>query len=445
MPRNYLRASAVDAVSSVNGQALVSRGVATPDAKLQKYSQKRRFPKLMISNKGRVEVKNQFCLLDGMNIGKTVCFQYACPAENKQWTLSKEICSDVTLPPRPPTPISTPPSVISLATDPEDPPSRYLVMMSPNDSSYSWRGQTLYKLKIVGDSNQSVKVSYITFTDSIAGNTGMVSSFKNFKLLDFMTAQQGIFVDSRMPNAATEYTTFRFDDAAPLVIPKGSSKTLFLSADVKSFADGAISGSQHTFGISSPIDVIADATVTGTPSSTAKIVYRTKPTLTSSVLGATTGRKRVAVDQVDEIARMTWSANFADDLTINTVRIKFSGLAVANNTPSFDVWLVDANTNANWGVSGKQACVPAVGNQCFVTFSPARRITRGTSSNAKLWVKSTLFNNSLNTRNTSDSLSASIESSTDILWSDGTTTGISWDPSNGGLGFPIIQSTVSYE
>lgn len=326
-------------------------------------------------------------------------------------------------------------ATLTLTTSANSPSSRYLVMGSSDN--------VLYSLNLAASGAEDVRVTDIILRDVIANNATGIASFNNLRLYDDAGALLVGPVNMTTTGSTGGDIVFSLGSASSLIVPKNSSKTVTLKGDVATFVSGgARSGSSHVFGISSPFNVTAYgkdssvvASVTGTPSGSAQTVYRTKPTLTSSVVGATTGRTRVAVD---EIASMVWSANFADDLTISRVGIKLTGQAVTSGTTPFSVSLIDANTNAGWGNATAQTCTPVAGSQCSVTFNPQFSITRGTNKTVKLRVNSSGF---FNNANTNDSLSAVINASSDILWSDGTTNGIGFEP----VQIPITLTNVSYQ
>jgi len=326
-------------------------------------------------------------------------------------------------------------STLTLTTDSNNVPARYAVMGST--------GNELYKLKLTANNTEDVRVTDITFRDTITSNLAGISSFNNLQLLDEAGALLAGPVNMTISSATTGDIIFSLGSTSSLIVPKNSSKTVTLKGDVATFVSGgASSSSSHVFGIAATSSVTAygkdssaSATVSGTTSGNAQVVYRTKPSLTSSVLGATTGRTRVAVD---DIATLNWAANSADDLTISTVTIKFSGQAASSGSTAFNVTLVDTNTNATWGSATTTSCNPDSGNSCSVSFSPAFSITRGSTKGVKLRVNSSSF---FNGSNTSDSLSAIVNAASDILWSDGTSTGISWEA----VQIPITLVNLSYE
>ncbi|MDO8582618.1 MAG: peptidoglycan-binding domain-containing protein [bacterium] len=327
-------------------------------------------------------------------------------------------------------------STVTLTTDSNNVSAKQVVMGSGSN--------VLYLLKLSANNTEDVRVTDITFRDTIGGgNTAGISSFNNLQLFDDAGTLLAGPVNMTISSATTGDVVFSLGSTSSLIVPKNSSKTITLKGDVATFiSGGASSSSSHVFGIAAIADVTAygkdssaAATISGTTTGSAQVVYRSKPTLTSSVLGSTTGRTRVAVD---DIATLNWAANAADDLTISTVTVKFSGQAASNGGTAFTSDLIDANTNAAWGSATQQTCTPGAGNSCSVSFSPAFSITRGSTKATKLRVNSSAFYNG---SNTSDSLSAIINAASDILWSDGTTTGISWES----VQIPITLVNLSYE
>ena len=326
-------------------------------------------------------------------------------------------------------------STLTLSTDSNNVSAKQVVMGST--------GNELYRLKLAANNTEDVRVTDITFRDTIGSNLIGISSFNNLQLFDDAGVLLAGPINMTIASATTGDIVFSLGSTSSLIVTKNSSKTITLKGDVATFVSGgASSSSSHVFGIAAISSVTAygkdssaSATISGTTSATtaAQEVYRSKPTLTSSVLGATTGRTRVAVD---DIATLNWAANAADDLTITSVTIKFSGQA-ASTASAFNVTLVDANTNATWGSATTTSCSPT-GNSCSVSFGPAFSISRGTTKAVKLRVVSSNF---FNGSNTSDSMSAIVNAASDIYWSDGTSTAISWEA----VQIPITLVNLSYE
>ncbi len=329
-------------------------------------------------------------------------------------------------------------STLTISTDSNNVAARQVVMGST--------GNVLYLLKLAANNTEDVRVTDITFADTIGSNTAGIASFSNLQLFDDAGTLLAGPINMTIASTATSGTVvFSLGSTSSLLVPKNQSKTITLKGDIATFVSGgASSSSSHVFGIAATSSITAygkdssaSATVanlSGAPAGTPQVVYRTKPTLTSSVLGSTTGRTRVAVD---DIATLNWAANAADDLTISTVTIKFSGQAASSGSAAFAVNLIDANTNANWGSAATGSCNPTSGNSCSVTFNPAFSITRGSTKAVKLRVNSSSF---FDGANSIESISVIIENASDILWSDGTSNGISWEV----FPIPITLVNLSY-
>ncbi len=324
------------------------------------------------------------------------------------------------------------------------------------DSSYSPQSQNLvmgsednvvYAVRVRAGNEEDISLRRIVFTDTIEGNAAGIASLNNLSLYDANTNMLLAGpVNMDISAASPGKFAFSFSTSSIPLIMRGTGRSFVVRAGVATYLSyGAKSGSRHTIGVSAAGDVTATgvnsgaaAVVSGTPSGSAQSIYRTKLSLSvtaSSTIGAATGRARLAVD---DLARFTLSAHLAHDVRINRIKIRFSGQAVASSTTAFGVSLIDQNTNYNWGSSEPMTCTPAADGQCSVTFNPEFSLTRGSSKVIKLRVNSSLFNN---VSNTSDSLSATIIASDDILWSDGTTNGISFEP----VDMPIKLVDLSYE
>lgn len=327
---------------------------------------------------------------------------------------------------------------LTLATDSDNVSARQVVMGSTDN--------VLYKMRLTANNTEDIRLTDITFRDTITSNSGTITSFNNFKLYDGNTLLAGprsmtIVVGS------TGTVVFALGSESPLVILKNTSKTVTLKGDIAALVSGgSVTNSGHTFSIAAIGDVVAygkdsssAATISGTPSGTAQSVYRTKPTLTSSLLGAASARTRQGVD---ELANLNWTANAADGLTINTVTVKFVGGAVTSGATAFSVNLIDANTNADWGSSSATTCTPSGGNSCTVTFQVNSDITAGTTKVVKLRASSASFTDAANSV---DALSVIVDAAGNINWRDGTTavgttTGIAWEA----FQIPISLVNVSY-
>jgi hypothetical protein len=326
---------------------------------------------------------------------------------------------------------SGPTLTIAVASDTA--PAKQVVMGSTGNSLASWR--------FTADNVDDIRVTDFTVTDTITSGTAGKASFQNLTLWDGSTQVAGP-LSLTLSSASRGAAAFSLN---PVIVPKNSSKTLTLRGDIATFSSGgAVSGSSHAFAFSSSTtDVTAQAvgnsaatvTISGTATGTAQSVYRTKVTLSSALLGSASNRSRVAVD---DVATLSFTADAANQATLNTVVLRFSGLAVSAAT-SFNVDLIDSSTNALLGSAAQDSCAQSAATPtCDVTFTPAFIIDAGTTKTTKVRVNSGTFTN---TANTSDSMSIIVPTASDFDFGDGTTNGIGLEATVS----PFTVVNVAYE
>ena len=314
------------------------------------------------------------------------------------------------------------------------------VVMSSKDN-------TLFIARFSNDNVDDVWITDVTITDTITNGSTGIASFENVQLYDENNELVAGPLSMTMPGSATSTIAFSLYGGSGIMVPKNGSVHLSLIADVAQFSSGgATSNSIHSFSIADNADVVAgpgangtlSSDVTGAPATANNMtVTRTKVTLAAATTGASSGRPRVAND---DIATITFSANAAYQALLGTVTIKFQGLAISSGSTAFNVDFIDTNTNITLGQSATatQSCNPTSGNSCSVTFSPQFTISAGTSVVTKLRVVSSSFFNS--TVAGGESISAFINASTDVLFNDGTTAGLT-----SSISIPFTITNVSYE
>lgn len=326
--------------------------------------------------------------------------------------------------------------VLTVAKASESAPTKQVVMGST--------GNSLFTLRLTADNVEDVRVTEIALEDVIGSNSAGKASYENVALYDGTTLVSG---PKSLSLADTSSSTVRFTMTGDgVIVPKNGTKNLELKGDVASYTSGgAYSGSTHNFRLqdnatSSVVaygkDSSAAVTVSGTPNSNTSTVYRTKVTLSSALMGASAGRSRQAVD---DIAYLNFAANSSYQAILNTVTLKFSGGAVASGTATFDVYLIDANTNAGLGsATAAQSCDESAGTGCTVTFNPVFTIDAGSTKQAKVRVDSSNFTNGASV---TDSLSVVVNAVGDVMVSDGSVTTIPLETTV----VPFSVVTVSYE
>ena len=141
--------------------------------------------------------------------------------------------------------------------------------------------------------------------------------------------------------------TFHFG-SSPLIVPQANSVLLTLKGDVAPYSSqGSTDNSTSTFTLA-PTGVTAlgassniATTVQGTGTSSVMTVLRTTVSPSATALGSTSGRTKSAVSN---IASVTFTANSAGSAMLKTLKLTFSGNAVATSTA--------ASTTYNSGVLG---------------------------------------------------------------------------------------------
>ncbi len=324
---------------------------------------------------------------------------------------------------------------LTVAQASESAPSKQVVMGST--------GNSLFTLRLTADNVEDIRVTDITLADTIGSGSAGIASFQNLSLYDGTTMVAGP-LGATMPGSATSSVTFSLASGG-VVVPKNGTKNLELKGDVATFSSGgATSGSTHNWGLLNSTssvtaygkDSSASATVSGSPTSNTSTVYRTKVTLSSSLLGSSSGRARTAVD---DLATLNFAANSSYQAVLGTVTLKFSGIAVSNGSTAFTVDLIDTNTNLNLGSASQQTCTPGLGNSCLVTFSPQFTIDAGTTKATKVRVNSASFFDASVAG--TQSLSVLVNGTSDVQVYDGSTRAIPLESTV----VPFTVTSVSFE
>lgn len=325
-------------------------------------------------------------------------------------------------------------AVLTLGLDNSNNPSAKQVVMGSSDN-------LLFAYRFTNDNVEDVKVTDIRTLDTITNGTSGKTSFTGWSLYDITSgigskAQVGSQVVPTIAGSASSTATFSF--STPLVIPKNSTKLYGLYGNVTSFTNGGVSNSGHDFQVTST-DVTAigkdsNNTVTLTTSADGNVnsVFRSKLTYAKSVIGAATSRGRSSDDR---FLNLDWAANAANDVTLTSVSIRFSGLAISG-VSSFTASLVKDGSNdglsSNYTVA--QTCT-VTGNSCTVAWGAAVLIPAGTSLLSDVKIDSSSFANLTG----EDAVTVSINAASNVVWNDGTTSSIPLD----GTG-PFVLADIGY-
>ena len=324
-------------------------------------------------------------------------------------------------------------------------------------------GVQLYKVRFTASNADDVRITDLVITGRQTNSSSTQASFKNFSLWDGTTCVAGCngnglpeVVGTVLDGAATSTVTFSLNPV--VVVPRNNGKTLTVMADVATFTDGAVTNSAHTFYI--PQAVSANVTARSANSSTATVtlvggsvasmsgnvqtVFRTKLTLSGAKVYPGTSATNRNRAQNDNLAQVTFNNIGSDQLTISTVILQFSGLALggdssATGLPSFAVELLK-DDNTALGSASSQSCAPNETNTCIVTFSPAFILSGNQSQVATIRVNSTNFYNTTSTAQT-EGLSVFLSATTSVLWNDGTTGSLPLEASV--VPFTILDATYN--
>lgn len=320
-------------------------------------------------------------------------------------------------------------------------------------------GNSLATIRLTDTANiEPLKITDLTIRDYTGSTATTRASFTNITLWQGNTQVGGplSLVDGTAVSASYRAA---FSFGSPIVIPQNGTVSLTVKGDVASFtSNGASDNTTHSFRImannaGTGLHQSGDATIIGSssngsatitlssgsnaPTGNTQTVLRTKLTLAGATLGAASGRTRTAAD---EVATLTLTADPAYDVTVNSVVLKFQGVAVSNGT-AISTRLIDPSTGSDWSGLGTVSCTSGAGNSCSATFTftTIPTITAGTSKTLKVRVDSSAF---FNAANTGDSMSVLVNANTDINWGDGTTTnGLNLEAKV----VPLTVSAISYE
>ena len=335
---------------------------------------------------------------------------------------------------------------LNVALDQTTASTGQIVMGSTNNSLVSFR------LSETGNV-ENVKITELVITDTVATSTAK-SSLTNLTLWQGTTQVGGPVSPVLETTGEGKYkNTFSF--GTPIIVPQNGTIVLTLKGDVATFSSGgAANNSAHAFQLSvagrvtafgqSSNTSVTGSSITGLSSAVSGntlTVLRSKLTVSGATLGATSGRTRSAIDNV---ATLTFTADPAYDVTVNTISLKFQGLAVSNGS-AISARLIDPSTGTDWSGLSSATCTSGAGNSCTVTWTlfggTVPTITQGTSKSVYVRVDSSSF---FNGANTGDSLSVLINSNgaTDVNWGDGTTTiGLTLEAKV----VPLSVAALSYE
>ena len=312
----------------------------------------------------------------------------------------------------------------------------------PSDQIIMGSTANLGAFRLAETSNRDdIKVTDIYLFQQVVATSTTKSGFTNLYL--YNGANQ--LATAGAPTASSATSTpgygyyYKFTFAAPLIVPRANSVLLTLKGDVGSYtASGAVDNTTHIFRVSTStldtaIDTAGEVVVAygKTSSATSSIslpgttmntqtMLRTKLGFSATALGSTTGRGKSATDN---FAQITFAADSAGDLVVNSVTVTFSGSAPTATTFLDGVTLLDENNQAlGSGNVTSSACTGGT-TTCSKSFilgasTAGQIIGRGTSRTWTLRLDATKTAGGI--ANVIQTLTAKINALADIKWTDAT-------------------------
>jgi len=304
--------------------------------------------------------------------------------------------------------VNTAGPTITVDNDSSSPSAYQAVMGKTNQSLGIW--------KINGGTSEDASITEIAIKDKI-GTAGHEASLSNLQWYKSGVAVGPVVVSSTASGTVGSETgyTYTWTFSSPIIVPQNGGIAIELRGDIASYASGgATSNSTHTFTFnaddtyvlargsgSSLTAVVNDSagTALGTASTFAGIagtttdvnaitVARSKLTVTSDATGILTSGHPAS--SADVMAVFVFTADSANDVTINTVTLKLAGSTLA----SIVVQLIDADTGSAWGSTGQATrantySVGGGGSSTSISFLPAYTLSAGATKRVKVQADTT--------------------------------------------------------
>ena len=331
----------------------------------------------------------------------------------------------------------TPPSAsssptMSVTTNPSQPSNGQIVMGST--------GNTLAVYRFTNTSNaENVNMTALTVTDYTASSNKV--AFSNVSLWRGST----LLGVAKAPVTTSNGYTYQFNFPTAVVIPQANSVSLTLKGDAALWGSGVNDNGVHQFEILSQSDVSAIGATTNLPATVTVssasgygiAVLRSTLAASATPLGSASNR---IPSTVDTLGTITFSANTAGSIALNTVTVSFSGNAVSDNFLG-SVQLMDQNNNPVTE-DGAVASVNQLKDDASWTFSGSSFIiSAGSSYSFTLRANTTQIQSQANVV---PSLSAAIENPTDVLYADGADTGATQGLTLPPTVIPLVINSVTF-
>ncbi len=289
-------------------------------------------------------------------------------------------------------------------------------------------GVKILALNLTETSNAGdVKVTELKIHQNSAGAKSGISNVSLYK------GTERIAVAGYVDGSSADGYYYKFVLGSPLVLPRNSSISLTVKADVLSYASGSVTdNSKHIFSIRNISDISAVSSASNTasiiqlgtdysaPVSNPLNVIRTKINVSASPLGVTSNRIKT---MADDLGNIIVSADPAGTAVLNDLTVTFGGTAPSSlfldGVKLFDSNMVDVASSYGATVNSSAPCTGQ--NTCSKTWHFPSGVNgwvipAGASSALKLRVDST---KTAAGTGVAQSLQASISSNTDVKYTDG--------------------------
>ncbi|MEK7193217.1 MAG: peptidoglycan-binding protein [Patescibacteria group bacterium] len=316
---------------------------------------------------------------------------------------------------------------------------------------------------------EDVKVTDLNIFDQVASTTTSKSGFTNLGIWNGSTllATTGAASTSASSSNPGSGYFYQFHFASPLIVPKAGSISLVLKGDVSSYtSSGATDNTTHVFKISTSTDSVNDTVAEtvvalgSTSNATSAVtlssatgntmtVLRTRARVTAAAIGLTSARSK---GTNDDIGTLTFAADSAGAVSLNTIVITFSGTAPSSSSFLANVDLLDQNGNSVMNTSGVASSTSAAcsgANTCTKTYNFGNTtagwtISGGSSYTFKIRVNNSLTGTFAAGTGVSAGLSATINAATDVRYTDGLDSSATSNVSLPSNEIPINVNSVSY-
>jgi len=313
---------------------------------------------------------------------------------------------------------------LTISADTTQPPAGQIVMGST--------GNTLALFRFTETSNvESIKVTDLNVLAAVTSTALVKANFSNLQIWNGSTLLGT--AGSPIADASGTGYLYNFHFSTPIIVPQANSVSVTLKGDAASYASqGATDNSTTTFKIAATSDTNnntstltavslgltsnkpAAVTISSANGNT-MTVLRSTLTVSAAALGGSQHNK----SNPDNVGTVTFSANSAGPIAVNTTTITLGG---SNGTSSVaSLQLIDANGN-DVVTAGEAASTTNIGAGTKTwSFLPSGigggwQVTAGGSYTFTVRINSSAIPG---TPSVSQSLTANIQNNTDVSYSDG--------------------------